>query len=124
MPRVLAWLRPPSREAGPRAGLVWVRRIEILGGLTALVFGLLDWSQGWWHWLLIGFGLLGLAPWWGVGRIVRRTGSRPEILNHDAERGYHRARRFSSSGSPCSSSAPRHSATPTVAGWARASISS
>jgi hypothetical protein len=92
--RVRAWLLQPPREAGPRASLLWVRRIEILSGLLALTFGLLEWSQGWWHWLLIGFGLLGLSPWWGVGRILRRADSGPEILNHDAERGYHRARRF------------------------------
>jgi hypothetical protein len=92
--RVRAWLVPPPRDAGPQATLLWVRRIEILIGLAALTFGLLDWSQGWWHWLLIGLGLLGLSPWWGVARILRRADSPPEILNHDAERGYHRARRF------------------------------
>lgn len=93
MSRVRAWLVPPPREAGPRAILLWVRRTEILSGLVALTFGLLDWSQGWWHWLLIGCGVLALSPWWGVRRILRRAESGPEILNNNAERGYHRAKR-------------------------------
>lgn len=73
---------------------MWVRHTELVTGIAALAFGLIEWSQGWWHWLLIGLGVIGISPWPGVTQILRRAEQRPEVLNHDRDRGYRRARRF------------------------------
>lgn len=135
MSRLHEWLTPPGRDTDPREKLAWVRRMEIVGGIIALSFGIELWSAGWWHWLIIAGGLLGLSPWPGPQQILRRAEHHPEVLSHDPERGYRRARKFyvvwpefrSSSGAPAStaelgcggqslSSAARHSATATVAG--------
>jgi hypothetical protein len=63
--------------------------------LGAIAFGLVLWNDGWWHWLLIGVGLLGLSPWPGAGAILRRAQTRPDVLIHDPERRRTRARRVS-----------------------------
>lgn len=72
----------------------WVRRIEILSGVVSIAAALALWSEGAWHWVLLGSGLLALSPWPGPGALVRKAEQKPEILNSDRERGRRRARTF------------------------------
>lgn len=94
MSRVRDLLSPPGRDTNPRDALAWVRRIELLSGGAVLLLGIALWAGGWWDWVLIGLGLLSLSPWPGARSILRRAQTRPEILNHDRDRGRVRARRF------------------------------
>jgi hypothetical protein len=92
--RWLRWLfRPPSAATDPHETLRWVRSWEIVSGIAAIAFGLALWNGGWWHWLLIGVGLVGVAPWPGAQAILRRAERKPEILISDPDRRAARARR-------------------------------
>ena len=84
-------LRP--RRQDPRELLRWSRRLEIAGGVVALVVAGLTWSGEWWSWILVAVGVLGLSPWPGPAAILRNAETRPEILETDPERGRRRARR-------------------------------
>jgi hypothetical protein len=86
------WVAPTS-ASDPREILRWVRRMEIVTGLAAIVAGIALWNAGWFHWLLIGVGLLGLSPWPGVQVILRRADRKPAVLVTDPERRRTRARR-------------------------------
>jgi hypothetical protein len=84
---------PPGVSADPVDTLRWVRHCEIVTGLGAIASGLILWNDGWWHWLLIGVGLLSLSPWPGAAAILRRAERRPDVLIRDPERRRARARR-------------------------------
>ena len=84
---------PPSADTDPRETLAWVRRWELVGGIGAIALGLALWGEGWWHWLLIGVGLLSLSPWPGPAAILRRAERKPTILVADPDRRRARARR-------------------------------
>jgi hypothetical protein len=91
---VRSLIRPPTADTDPRETLAWVRRWEIASGIGAIVLGLALWNEGWWHWLLIGVGLLSLSPWLGAAAILRRAERKPEILVADPDRRRARARRL------------------------------
>jgi hypothetical protein len=86
------------RGSGPHETLTWARRIEIVTGLG---------SAGW---LLasrhgrkdggIGCSSQRYRRGWGRGQILRRAHQRPEILQHDRDRGYRRARQWALIGTP------------------------
>ena len=61
MRRVLSWFAPPPAGAGPRPTLEWVRRMEIVFGLAALLLALAYWGHGWLPWLFLGVGVAGLS---------------------------------------------------------------
>jgi len=86
-------MRMPTSSTDPREALAWVRRMEILTGLVALAAGVVLWGEGWWHWILIGTGLLGLSPWPGARAILRRAERKPGVLVDDAGRRRARGRR-------------------------------
>ena len=91
-----AWrsrLAVPGPDAGARATLRWVRRLEIATGLGALALALALWGDGWVPWLLLGAGILGLSPWPGAAAILRKAERTPEILVTYPQRGRQRARR-------------------------------
>lgn len=88
-----SWLQIPTAETEPREALLWVRRMEIVTGIGSLAFGVALWSRGWWHWILIGTGVLGLSPWPGARAILRRSERKPETLISDPERRRRRKRR-------------------------------
>jgi hypothetical protein len=67
--------------------------MEIVTGLAAIAFGIALWNQGWWHWLLIGVGVLGLLPWFGAATILRKAETDPGVLESDPDRGRERGRR-------------------------------
>ena len=67
--------------------------MEIVTGIAAIAFGIALWNQGWWHWLLIGVGVLGLLPWFGAAAILRRGEHDPSVFESDPERGRQRGRR-------------------------------
>lgn len=88
-----------SRLAFPQGGdaretLQWVRRVEIGMGVAGLIAAATTWSGQWWSWLLFAVSLLSLSPWPGVGGILRKAETRPEILIEDPERRRERGRRF------------------------------
>jgi hypothetical protein len=91
--RLKAWIVPPTTATDPVETLRWTRRMEVVTGLLALVAGIATWSEGWWHWLLIGTGLLGLSPWPGPASILRKARTNPGVLVHDPERRRARGRR-------------------------------
>jgi hypothetical protein len=91
--RLLSTWMPPTAASDPREILRWVRRVELATGLGAIVAGLVLWNAGWFHWVLIGVGLLGLSPWPGARAILRRADRRPGVLISDPERRRHRGRR-------------------------------
>jgi MFS family permease len=68
--------------------------MEISTGIAALVFGGVLWSAGWWHWILIGCGVLGVSPWPGARAILRKAEKKPSILISDPERRRRRKRRM------------------------------
>jgi hypothetical protein len=84
---------PPTSASDPREILRWVRRTEIVSGLAAVVAGIALWNAGWYHWLLIGVGLLTLSPWPGPRAILRRAERKPGVLVTDPERRRTRGRR-------------------------------
>jgi TRAP-type mannitol/chloroaromatic compound transport system permease large subunit len=88
-----SWLQIPTAETEPRQALLWVRRMEILTGIGSLAFGVALWSHGWWHWLPVGAGVLGLSPWPGARAILRKSERKPEILISDREQRRRRKRR-------------------------------
>ena len=90
--RLLAALLPPPSSADPRATLRWVRHLEIATGLLVIAGGALA-GTGWWRWVLIGIGLLGLSPWPGAAAILRRADRKPGVLVTDPERRRARGRR-------------------------------
>ena len=67
--------------------------MEIVTGVGAIGLGLVFWNDGWWHWLLVGVGLLGLMPWFGAAAILRRAERDPSVLQTDPARGRERGRR-------------------------------
>jgi 4-hydroxybenzoate polyprenyltransferase len=91
--RLMSGLVPPNSASEPREILRWVRRVEIVTGLAAVVAGIALWNAGWFHWLLIGVGLLGLSPWPGAQAILRRADRKPGVLVTDPERRRTRGRR-------------------------------
>ncbi len=93
MASVPLWQLPPPAGADPRETLRWVRRYEVISGLAALVLGLVLWNEGWWHWLLIGVGLLGMSPWPGAQAILRKAERKPNVLITDPDRRRARGRR-------------------------------
>jgi hypothetical protein len=88
-----AWVVPPSLRADPVETLRWTRRMELASGVLGIVFGVVTWSEGWWHWALIGTGLLALSPWPGAAAILRKARTRPDVLVRDPERRRARGRR-------------------------------
>lgn len=86
-------LLPPRPGGDPRETLRWVRGMEIVTGVGAIGLGLAFWNEGWWHWLLIGVGVLGLMPWSGAAAILRRAERDPSVLESDPARGRERGRR-------------------------------
>jgi hypothetical protein len=90
--RALRLLRPPAPDADPRESLLWVRRMEIASGVICLIVAGV-WADGWWRWLLVGLGLLGLSPWLGARSILRRAERKPGVLVTDPDRRRVRARR-------------------------------
>jgi hypothetical protein len=78
----------------PRETLRLVRLVELATGATSVVFGLVLWGEGWWHWVLIAAGLAALSPYPGPAAILRRAETHPEILNHDPVSGRRRANRM------------------------------
>jgi hypothetical protein len=93
MRSLLLWFAAPSPEADPRATLEWVRRMEIVGGIAAILLAVTFWGEGWWSWVLLGVGVLGLSPWSGARAILRRAERKPETLVTDPGRRRTRARR-------------------------------
>jgi hypothetical protein len=91
--RLKAWVVPPPLSADPVETLRWTRRMELASGVLAIVIGVVSWSEGWWHWALIGTGLLGLSPWPGPAAILRRARTNPDVLIRDPERRRARGRR-------------------------------
>jgi hypothetical protein len=91
--RLLSAFLPPTDTADARETMRWVRRMEVVSGLAAVVFGLALWNDGWWHWLLIGVGLMGLSPWPGAQAILRKADRNPDVLIRDPERRRARGRR-------------------------------
>jgi hypothetical protein len=83
---------PRPRRQDPRELLRLSRRLEIAGGVVALVVAALTWSGEWWSWVLVAVGVLGLSPWPGPATVLRNAETRPEILESDPERGRRRAR--------------------------------
>jgi hypothetical protein len=91
--RLMSGWAPPTSASDPREILRWVRRMEIVTGLAAIVAGIALWSAGWFHWVLVGVGLLGLSPWPGPQAILRRAERKPGVLVTDPERRRTRGRR-------------------------------
>jgi hypothetical protein len=91
--RLMSGWVPPTSSSEPREILRWVRRMEIVSGLAAIVAGIALWNAGWVHWLLVGVGLLSLSPWPGPQAILRRAERRPGVLVTDPERRRTRGRR-------------------------------
>jgi hypothetical protein len=77
----------------PKRTLLAIRRFELLAGALSLACGLALWGDGWWHWLLIACGVVALSRYPGPAAILRRTRTRPEVLNYDRERGRRRGMR-------------------------------
>src|ERR1700733_564818 len=92
MPSFLSRLGPPGSKADPRETLRWVRRVELVSGLVSVASGLALWGAGWWHWVLVAFGLVGLSPWPGVKTIIGRAPHDPGVLVSDPDRRRARAR--------------------------------
>ena len=90
--RLSGWM-PPTAATDPRETLRWVRRMELVSGGAAIIAGLALWNDGWWHWVLIGVGLLGFSPWPGARAILRRADRKPGVLVSDPERRRCRGRR-------------------------------
>src|SRR5579859_4609297 len=61
MSRWRAWLVHPGPEADPRENLRYSRRMEVFSGMLGVIGGLATWSDGWWHWLILGGGVLALS---------------------------------------------------------------
>jgi hypothetical protein len=91
MPRLS--LIPRRPDAGPRETLLWVRRVEVAGGLAAFAVAAAVWSDAWWDWLLIAAGIIGLSPWPGARVILRRADRHPDVLVTDPQRRAERGRR-------------------------------
>ncbi len=89
----LSWLLPPALTADPKDVLCWVRRLEIVVGIVALMLSIVLWGEGWWHWALIAAGVLGLSPWPGARAILRKAERNPGILVGDPARRRARGRR-------------------------------
>src|SRR4051794_31249234 len=60
--------------------------MEIVTGIAAIAFGLALWNDGWWHWILIGVGLVGVLPWLGARSILKRAEKDPDVLVSDPAR--------------------------------------
>lgn len=86
-------LMPPALEADPKETLRWVRRVELVSGIAAIALGLALWTMGWWHWVLLAVGLVGLSPWPGPRAILRRAERKPGVLVSDPIRRRARGRR-------------------------------
>ena len=93
MNRLRAWITPPP-GGDPRKTLLWVRRMEIVGGVANLGIAAATWSGEWWSWLLVAIGVLSLSPWPGVAVILRKAEKRPDVLISDPERRRQRGVRF------------------------------
>lgn len=93
MRRLRQWLAMPQPGADPRDTLLWVRRIEIACGVVGVIAGLTIWDIGWWHWLLVGLGVLLLMPWGGASTILRKADRGQAVFETDRERGLARAKR-------------------------------
>lgn len=93
MRSLLSWFAAPAPGDDPKTTLQWVRRMEIAGGVAAVLLAVLFWGEGWWPWVLIAAGLLGLSPWPGAQAILRKAERKPGVLVTDPERRRARARR-------------------------------
>lgn len=91
--RRMSGLIPPTSGSDPHETLRWVRRVELVSGVSAIIAGVALWNEGWFHWLLIGTGLLCVSPWPGARAILRRAERDPGILVSDPERRRTRGRR-------------------------------
>ena len=98
--RVRDWVLPPGPDADPRVTLRWVRRWEVVAGVASIGLGLALWGEGWWHWLLIGLGLLSISPLGGAATILRKAERDPDVLITDPARRQQRARTVALVGIP------------------------
>jgi len=57
--------------------------LEIVGGIAAILLALTFWGQGWWPWVLLGVGVLGLSPWPGARAILHKAERKPDVLVTD-----------------------------------------
>ena len=80
---IRAALTPPPPGSTPRQTFEWLRRMEIALGIAAIVAGLTIWDIGWWHWLLVAIGVLGVLPWGGIATILRKADRDPSVLIAD-----------------------------------------
>lgn len=93
MPDPVSYRRFPGPDTPPGETLRWVRRWELITGLACVVLGLALWGYGWWHWALLGVGVIGVSPWPGSAAILRRAEHDPTVLVTDPDRRRARARR-------------------------------
>jgi hypothetical protein len=93
MERRSSWFHIPTVDTDPREALRWVRHVEILTGVLSIAVGIEMWSDGWWHWILIAGGVVGISPWPGVRQTLRRAERDPGILTADREVRLRRRRR-------------------------------
>jgi hypothetical protein len=86
-------VRVPGPDTDPRETLQWVRKWEVRTGVASIALGLVLWNEGWWHWVLIGIGVLGVLPLSGAQAILRKAEKNPDVLISDPARRRARARR-------------------------------
>jgi hypothetical protein len=86
-------LKPPTPDTDPREVLRWIRRTEIVSGVVAIALGVAFWGEGWWHWALIGIGVLMVLPLVGAAPLLRRADRNPGVLVSDPDRRRERGRR-------------------------------
>lgn len=83
---MLRSLKPPPADADPRETFRWIRRCEIVGGLYAIVIGVILWNAGWWHWIPIGLGVVSIAPLGGASWLLRKAERDPGVFVTDPQR--------------------------------------
>ena len=86
-------MRFPGPDTDPRETMEFVRRAEIISGVGCIALGLIFWSEGWWHWALIGIGVFTVLPWGGARTVLRMAEKDPDVLIWDPERRWARGRR-------------------------------
>jgi hypothetical protein len=79
-------LMPPPPNTGPRETLLWVRRMEVVGGIGCFALAAAFWTSTWWNWCLLAAGVISLSPWPGARAILRRADRHPDVLITDPQR--------------------------------------